>query len=115
MTGSNDLNENVPDLPLRNEFGIFCFGWIGAIIIVSILSLIRLDGNDAAFDVFLRESMDTVFVMLWTGLGLFVGGMLVGPWLVEILAGSNWYWKTYAVFGVGLLLLVVLSTISRFS
>lgn len=57
-------------LPLHKEFGIFCFGWFGAITIVL---LAKFAVSNMEFIPFLADSLVAIVYAALTGLALFVG------------------------------------------
>ena len=57
-------------LPLHKEFGIFCFGWFGAI---TIIFLAKFAVSDMELIPFLADSLSAIGYATLAGIALFIG------------------------------------------
>ena len=99
MSMTSDMGEDGPRLPLHKEFGIFCFGWIGAICLVFLMALMGFDGEDETLEEFLYECRDTAFILLAAGVSGFVGLMIIYPFLTGVRDSVDWFGKILLGFG----------------
>lgn len=99
--------EGAPKLPLRKEFGIFCFGWIGALLFVFVMALAGFDSRETPLREFLHESLGAILAYLVLGMGGFAGVMIIIPILIEIYDAADWFGRillTLVVIVAGLTL-----------
>ena len=105
---TSDVGEDGPRLPLLKEFGIFCFGWVGAIGLVFLLALMGFEEGDKTLTEFLYECRDVAVVLLAVGVIGFVGAMILFPILVKVFVAVDWFGKILLSLGVGLSFLILI-------